>query len=297
MSWHYLQGEEVDSWHPTSSVGAPDALLKLIPSLATSSSLDNEMGSSQNSPSGMTSAPLRAPPGGTMSTSSQRVGRAKTSPLQAKAKASPAPKAGSGGKSIDWFAKWNQATSSWRTAQLSLIEEWETYSAPWPRSGFMRGGVCWELTTSAPIISGTGCGSSLPTPTASRYGSQKSPSPGAKRRLSLEQMAKKDQWPTPTVSGLWNRPGASATSGWGLVSAVMERESPPPLRNAAPQLSLSSTQSLAPGPKSTPGLLNPEWVEWLMGWPIGHTASESLDRAKFQSWLASHGQFLEVLLR
>jgi len=35
------------------------------------------------------------------------------------------------------------------------------------------------------------------------------------------------------------------------------------------------------------GQLNPDWVEWLMGWPIGWTALEPLATDKFQQWLDS----------
>lgn len=31
--------------------------------------------------------------------------------------------------------------------------------------------------------------------------------------------------------------------------------------------------------------------EWMMGWPIGWTASQPLETAKFQSWLQQHGGF------
>ena len=37
------------------------------------------------------------------------------------------------------------------------------------------------------------------------------------------------------------------------------------------------------------GKLNPTWVEWLMGWPIGHTDCEPLETDKFLRWLRSHG--------
>lgn len=37
------------------------------------------------------------------------------------------------------------------------------------------------------------------------------------------------------------------------------------------------------------GRLNPDWTEWLMGWPIGWTASGPLATDKFQSWLQQHG--------
>lgn len=36
------------------------------------------------------------------------------------------------------------------------------------------------------------------------------------------------------------------------------------------------------------GLLNPEWTEWLMGWPIGHTALEPLEMDKYQEWRQQH---------
>jgi hypothetical protein len=37
------------------------------------------------------------------------------------------------------------------------------------------------------------------------------------------------------------------------------------------------------------GQLNPAWVEWLMGWPIGFTALEPLATDRFQRWLRLHG--------
>jgi hypothetical protein len=37
------------------------------------------------------------------------------------------------------------------------------------------------------------------------------------------------------------------------------------------------------------GVLNPMWVEWLMGWPIGWTDLGPLGTDRFQQWLHSHG--------
>lgn len=41
------------------------------------------------------------------------------------------------------------------------------------------------------------------------------------------------------------------------------------------------------------GLLNPEWVEWLMGWPIGWTELKPLATAKYREWLQQHSPFLQ----
>ena len=37
------------------------------------------------------------------------------------------------------------------------------------------------------------------------------------------------------------------------------------------------------------GQLNPDWVEWLMGWPIGWTASAPLETDRFRLWCDLHG--------
>jgi hypothetical protein len=38
------------------------------------------------------------------------------------------------------------------------------------------------------------------------------------------------------------------------------------------------------------GVPNPQWVEWLMGWPMGWTDTEPLATDKFQQWSDSHGK-------
>lgn len=39
------------------------------------------------------------------------------------------------------------------------------------------------------------------------------------------------------------------------------------------------------------GELNPPWVEWFMGWPIGWTDLKPLAMDKFLRWLSSHGKY------
>jgi hypothetical protein len=41
----------------------------------------------------------------------------------------------------------------------------------------------------------------------------------------------------------------------------------------------------------TGGPLNPMWVEWLMGWPLGWTDLKPLEMDKFRAWLRSHGRY------
>jgi hypothetical protein len=80
----------------------------------------------------------------------------------------------------------------------------------------------------------------LPTPTAQDYGTNQSPSSGAAVRPSLSQLVKRI--PTPTTQDAKNNGPASQ----------MDRNTKP--LNA-----------------EVGGPLNPQWVEWLMGWPVGWT--------------------------
>ena len=45
-----------------------------------------------------------------------------------------------------------------------------------------------------------------------------------------------------------------------------------------------------PLPRVVGGQLNPDWVEWLMGWPIGWTDLKPLATDRFQEWLRLHGR-------
>jgi len=45
------------------------------------------------------------------------------------------------------------------------------------------------------------------------------------------------------------------------------------------------------------GNLNADWVEWLMGWPIGASDLQPLAMDKFHSWLLLHGITLAAILK
>ena len=42
---------------------------------------------------------------------------------------------------------------------------------------------------------------------------------------------------------------------------------------------------------TTGGALNPTWVEWLMGWPLGWTDLKPLEMDKFREWQQQHGGY------
>ena len=85
--------------------------------------------------------------------------------------ASRAREAVSGSSSRESFASFDPASSSWKTSQLSLAGGLEPFSETWPRSGLMRSGIAYRLTTLAPISKEIGSGY-WPTPRAAKRGAR-----------------------------------------------------------------------------------------------------------------------------
>ena len=166
------------------------------------------------------------------------------------------------------LAKFCPDTSSLKTPQCLLFEEGQESLETLPNWGSMRDGELWEHTIPAHLTSGTGCGL-LPTPratdgdkgTRTLKGCQKEWERGKNKDLAM--VAK--MWPTPTA----NEDAAGTPDG------KMQRM----LGNHAGIR--GTTQKEWGG-----GTLNPTWVEWLMGWPIGWTDLEQLVTGRCQ--LALH---------
>lgn len=208
---------------------------------------------------GMTCKPLTENLGAELLTSWQEGFRVKTSVLPGRARELTESEAECGDTWHGWLAKYDRATSLWRTAQCSFLEDLTECLEILPRSGMTQDGLLWELPMLGRRISVTDCG----------------------------------YWPTPTVSGNHNKKGLSPTSGDGLATAVMRRMWPTPTaHNAketnAPSEAARNTPTLA---AQAGGALNPDWVEWLMGWPIGHTDLKQSETAKSRNAQQRHGGF------
>ena len=89
-------------------------------------------------------------------------------------------------------------------------------------------------------------------------------------------------WPTPTVSdsGGGARPAQQGEKGWYNVNKDGTRWGAI-LRDAVPAHEKKWPTSLEPHNK---GKLNPDWVEWLMGWPIGWTSLDFINLDMKRWW-------------
>jgi hypothetical protein len=105
------------------------------------------------------------------------------------------------------------------------------------------------------------------------------------------------------VRTLWPTPRAGKTSdeneeSWKARNADGQ-VSTPPLTLAVKMWATPTASTGGPEPEGqtgrklttqVSGQLNPDWVEWLMGWPIGWTACGRLETDRFRQWCGLHGK-------
>jgi hypothetical protein len=241
---------------------------------------------------GMTFAPLTVDRGEALLMSYLAGFHAKTSQSQERATDLTENGQDSGEKWRGWLAKFDPVTSTLRTAQCSLLEEEPESLQTLPRSGMTRSGMLWARQTLVLRTSETESGFLLPTPDTTNRDNKKvlySKNAPSQSGRSLATYAR--TWPTPTVHGNYNRKGLSKTSGDGLATAVTKW--PTPTAHNAKETNAPSEHN-----RNTPtltaqagGSLNPTWVEWLMGWPLGWTDLKPLEMDKFQQWQQQHGVY------
>ena len=297
---------------------------------------DKTMAPSRLSRFGMTCKPLTDDLGQELLTSWLAAFPAKTSAPLGGGQALTASAAACGTTWPGSLARYDRATSSWKTAQCSLLGDSEEFSATWPRWGLMRDGACWEQPTLVPRTSASGSGL-WRTPSAHVIEAKSTVTKLTGRKPSDPQVGLADQviarvmwqtpvandsvnrvngnwnsrgepklsaqvlWPTPTICGNYNQAGMSKKSGDGLATAVRiwPTATATAYKGWSPNHNRAATddrldysverESYQPGQPIPPMRLNPQWVEWLMGWPIGHTDLKPLETDKFQEWRQQHG--------
>lgn len=205
----------------------------------------------------------------------------------------------SGHVSVTPFALFDPDSHCWRTCQGTLVSDLDRYSQTWPRAGMTRNGIAYLQQPSAPLTavieyslwlhgqtwstpttqevehpdmeinekgrraakSGHGRGHSIgladqvrmwPTPTAHMAKEGGHPAEGRRNTPTLTFQA---LWPTPTASS-WGNEGSR-----NLLQKNVE----------AGEITEAEKRQMSAG---NGGKLNPEWVEWLMGFPTGWTDLE-----------------------
>ena len=231
---------------------------------------------------GMTFKPLTADRGEELLTLYLEVSRAKTSQPQEKGMDLTENEAECGNTWRGWLAKYDPNTCSWKTPQCSLLGEEPESLATLPRWGMTVNGLLWEQPMLEPITKETECGllpngaDSFHTPNTSGLNGGSNSRKALQNRQWASPNARdwKDSgssqgnrkspnlgtqvhWPTPRTKGMCGGSGS-----WDLLNK---------------NTTIEEARQMGAG---NGGKLNPTWVEWLMGWPLGWTDLKPLGMDK-----------------
>jgi hypothetical protein len=203
----------------------------------------------------------------------------------------PPTPAGYGPNSGDSFAFYDRKQRCWKTSQVSFDTDLGESLVTWPRAGMTRNGTAYQLPPLAPLTAATAYSSSLhrgpnsdhiwPTATTQDHSTR-----FAQGGMPLGMAAR--LWPTPTAQRLGDlsrlrrggsasekealKPGAVGTRSGELDHASVLSPMADPDRDwKLGRVKVVIAKEIAV--KGT-GQLNPQWVEWLMGFPAGWTDLE-----------------------
>jgi hypothetical protein len=232
---------------------------------------------------GMTYKPLTESRGEELLTLYLADFHAKTSAQRGGGRELPEKDQGCGNTWQGSLARLDPNTSLWRTAQCSLLEDLELSLQTFPKWGLMQNGALYPQQTLVRRTSESVFGFSLPTPVSSeatsgavigKNDSFYTTSTGMPRKVNqngkdgsvglgrLVQM-----WPTPATR---DYKGANSFKTTSEKISEGKRSHMGQLPNA-----IMMKEQAAIG-----GTLNPTWVEWLMGWPLGWTDLKPLEMDK-----------------
>ena len=277
MSWLFSRALVEASSVDTSSDGAPSVPLSGTDTPQAFSWLDRTTAASRRSRSGMTCRPLTDDRGEVVLTWSLEASLARTSQPPGREQESTESEAACGDTWRESSVRFDRASSSWRTHRCLWDEVLPESSVTLPRWGSMRSGACTARSKPELLTSDSGRGL-WPTPTVDAATERTKKYAQGGMPLSLAVRQDMGRIPTPTAadlkgSGSRNTESSKAHPGTSLTDFVRKDG--------------GRGRSVVPAG----GKLNPTWVEWLMGWPLGWTDLNALEMDKFQSWLRLHGDF------
>ena len=253
---------------------------------------DKTTDASTRSRSGMTFRPSTAAHGEALLTWYLAASRARTSAPPEKAQGSTESAAECGGTWRESSVRFSLDSCSWKTHRCLWEEEVPESQVTLPRWGMLDAhGVLWERTMPEHLTSGIESGS---WPTVRSSDGERGGRGDLIQAIRGNPNSHYKSWPTPCASearqGLQIRRVGKKGSQESLSTAVRTWATPQALDFRTGQ------QSRWENPERTRNLndqiggqLNPTWVEWLMGWPLGWTDCAASATDKFRQWCASHG--------
>lgn len=175
----------------------------------------------------------------------------------------------------DSLASYDQDSYSWKTYQLSLFGGLTEYVWSSLRWGMIVDGRLYQPLRWVPRTLESD-GSYLPTPTAIDPNREYQYRPGTKTKVySLSGIAKNNLWPSQIIKKMWLTPTATEIPNRSKESMKKRIEYRKSIgRTTTPPGNLA---------EQVGGNLNPQWVEWLMGYKTEWTELDALVTQWFQS--------------
>ena len=275
MSWLFSQALVAEYSAATCWGGAPFAPLSVMPTPHKFWRNDKTMEPSQLSRFGLTCAVLTEDHGAALLTWFLADSRVRTYQLPGMATASMVPALASGAKWHESSARYDLDSSTWKTHRCLWEEDLHWSSVTLPKWGMTRSGALFQHPTAERPISVTAFGlwqTIVADDAVSR--------PGGKwnSRGEPKLSAEVKMWPTPTRADGSGGPGHQGRKGGLNLRTAVSRSWPTPCASASKGSSPASLVRKTGKSRandridhavmaSDGGQLNPEWVEWLMGWP------------------------------
>ena len=280
MSWLYSQALVEEYLGENFLDGEQSAPLNGKPTQQAYCAPDKMTGFSRLSRFGMTYKPLTETRGEELLMSYREGFLARTSQLQEKAMDLTGNEAGCGEKWHGLLARFDQDSHLWRTVQCSLLEDLNESLQTLPQWGMTVGGELYLLPTLVQNTNENESGLWL-TPTVmdglpprnpealerQYQNNRKGRTTHATLREQVVYPPPKEMFPTPTMRDYKGANGFETT----------KKKMAEGLRAHMGQLP-NAVQHLEQKPIG--GTLNPTWVEWLMGWPLGWTDLKPLEMDK-----------------
>ena len=228
------------------------------------------------------------------STSSKQDSPAKTSVLLAMERAWKESEADYFSRLCGWPKKSSPRSYFLKTSKQSEHEDSEKLGKNWPASGMIVDGILYPLKKWEQIISEKG-GSVWPTPRKAMTGNV-TPERCLDKFNNLESVVARSIWPTPSASEHKYRLQGTSQASKCLEAMArrgeLENYPTPCVRDSGekplpPRRKTTKESGKITGGQKPPlltvigGALNPTWVEWLMGVPLGWTELNSLGTAWF----------------
>jgi len=262
MSWLFSQALVEEFCQGTCSDGEQCAQLSVMPTQHKFWRNDKTMEFSDLSRFGLTCAVLTESRGEELLTLFQAGFPVKTLAQREKERGLMGPDQACGVKWQELSAKYDLDSRSWRTHLCLWDEALRWSSVILPKWGMTVSGVLFQHPTAERPISAKDSGL-WPTQDTKGFANEES--------LRASRKKKEAHWPTPTAHN------------------AKEQDSPA----ESDRNTITLCAQARGGDQTLPRYLNPEWVEWLMGWPLGWTDLKPLGMGRFQEWQQQHSEYCQ----